>query len=445
MNLISCFKRFKPSRVLLVGDFMLDIYTSGDIKRVSPEAPVPILRVEKRRYLPGGAGNVALSLAALGALPLCVGSIGSDLEGEKLRDLLETNGLSTDGLFVQKGGFTSLKNRFIARSQQLIRVDDETITPIDVNLEKRVLSFIKTHLDQIEAIVISDYGKGFLSSRLLRALIREGKDRKIPVIVDPKGDDFSRYLGVTMIKPNLEEARKAAQLKSGATLDEIGSKLLHLTRADQVIVTRSRQGITLFDRKKERFDFPVRVHEVNDVTGAGDTVLALLAMVYAADLDLREGISLANIAASIAIERVGCVCVSLSEIAERVLNIQIGKIFDEDHLFLLEKALRHKRSTVIFVSNIKEGSALSLLSKIQTMTLVERDERLVVCLSQEDRKRKFTPLIASFHKVDYVLLKSNGFSTLFEKIRPTRLYIFEENELRRADQSEILGEFISHF
>ena len=445
MDLISCFKRFKPSRILLVGDFMLDIYTNGDIKRVSPEAPVPILRVEKRRYLPGGAGNVALSLAALGALPLCVGSVGCDLEGEKLRDLLETNGLSTDGLFVQKGGFTSVKNRFIARSQQLIRVDDETIIPIDVNLEERVLSLIKTHLDQIETIVISDYGKGFLSSRLLRVLIREGKDRKIPVIVDPKGEDFSRYLGVTMIKPNLEEARKAAQLKCEATLDQIGSKLLHLTQADQIIVTRSSQGITLFGRGEERFDFPVKVHEVNDVTGAGDTVLAVLAMVYAADLGLREGISLANIAASIAIERVGCACVSPSEIAERILNIQIGKIFDEDHLFLLEKVLRDKKLIIIFASNMKEGYALSLLSKIQTMTLGEKDERLIVCLSQEHRKSDSTSLIASLHKVDYVLLKSNGFSNLLGKIRPTRVYIFEEDELRMTDQAEILGEFISRF
>ena len=433
VTLIGSFSRLKPARVLVVGDFMLDTYTTGRVQRISPEAPVPILHVKDTQHLPGGAGNVALNLKALGASVVCIGRVGPDLEGKRMKRLLEAENVDTSGLFVQKATRTPVKNRLIAGSQQLMRVDDETLIPIDQAVEKEVLVYVKSHLEDIEVIAVSDYGKGFLSKTLLAALIREGKKRNIPILVDPKGDDFSRYAQATMIKPNLKEAIDAAKLGSEATLDQVGHELVRMTQTDHIIVTRSEAGISLFDKHKNRFDFPVKVREVTDVTGAGDTVLAVTAMAYAAKLDLKEGLHLANVAASIAIERLGCVRVSLSDLAERLLETDVvNKVFDELHLFALEQALNHKKLTVLGLSS-KENLSAALFAKIQTLALSDPSEKLLIYLTDEDPDEHFVALLSSLHEVDYIVLKSDSLSSLCEKIHPTRVFNLEGRNLLAVD------------
>ncbi|MCB1083484.1 MAG: D-glycero-beta-D-manno-heptose-7-phosphate kinase [Simkania sp.] len=433
VKLIGSFSQLKPARILVVGDFMLDTYTTGRVQRISPEAPVPILHVKETQHLPGGAGNVVLNLKALGASVVCVGRIGPDIEGKRLKSLLEAEAVDTAGLFVQKATRTPVKNRLIAGSQQLMRVDDETLISIDQSVEKKVLSYINTQLDEIEVIAVSDYGKGFLSKTLLAALIQEGNKRKIPILVDPKGDDFSRYTKATMIKPNFKEAVEAAKLGSDATLDEVGHKLVRMTQTKHIIVTRSEAGISLFDNKKQRFDFPVKVREVIDVTGAGDTVLAVTAMAYAADLDLKEGLHLANVAASIAIERLGCVRVSLSDIAERLLETDVvNKVFDEHHLFALEQALKNKKLTILGLSS-KEDLSAALFAKIQTLALADSEGKLMIYLTDEKPDEHFVALLSSLHEVDYIVLKSDSLSSLCEKIHPARVFSMDGKNLLSVD------------
>jgi len=432
VKLIGSFSRLKSAHILVIGDFMLDTYTTGQVQRISPEAPVPILHVKDTQHLPGGAGNVALNLKALGATVICAGRMGPDLEGKRLKRLLEAEGVDTSGLFVQKETRTPIKNRLIAGSQQLMRVDDETLTPIDAAVEANVLSFIKNHLDSIEVIAISDYGKGFLSKSLLASLIKEGNKRDIPILVDPKGDDFLRYKQATMITPNLKEAVEAAKLGSEASLDEVGQELVRKTETQQIMITRSEAGITLFDQKK-RYDFPVKSREVIDVTGAGDTVLAMMAMAYAAEIDLREGIHLANVAAGIAIERLGCVRVSLSDIAERLLETDVvNKVFDELHLFALEQALKNKKLTILGLSTDMDLSA-SLFVKIQTLASSKEDEKLMIYLIDEKPDEHFIALLSSLHDVDYIVLKSDSLSSLCEKIHPAKVYNLEGEKLKQVD------------
>lgn len=429
VKLIASFSRLKSAHVLVVGDFMLDIYTAGSVQRISPEAPVPILHVKSTQYLPGGAGNVVLNLIALGAKVTCVGRIGADLEGQKLKALLEKEGVDTSGLFTQIEARTPVKNRLIAGSQQLMRVDDETVISIDKEVREKAISFIKNHLDSIEVIAISDYGKGFLSKQLLKSLIKEGNEQNIPILVDPKGDDFSRYKYATMVKPNLKEAIEAAKLGSEATLDEVGQELVKKIETEQVIITRSEEGITLFDQKNKRFDFPVKSREVIDVTGAGDTVLAVTTMSYAADLDLSEGLHLANVAASIAIERLGCVRVSLADIAERLLETDvINKVFDERHLFALEQALKNKKFTILGLSTEEEVSA-SFLTKIQGLASSHEGEKFMVYLVDDKPNEHFVSLLSSLHDVDYIVLHSDSLSNLCERIHPAHVYMFEESEV----------------
>ncbi|MDJ0652308.1 MAG: D-glycero-beta-D-manno-heptose-7-phosphate kinase [Simkaniaceae bacterium] len=427
VKLLSSFSRLKPAKVLVLGDFMLDTYTTGRVQRISPEAPVPILHVQKTEDLPGGAGNVVLNLKALGADVVAVGRIGDDDEGARLKQLFEKEEVDTSGLFIQKGITTPLKNRLIADAQQLIRVDQECITPLSSEIEEKVLIYIAEIAYQIKVIAISDYAKGFLSKSLLQAVIDLARGREIPTIVDPKGDDFSKYRGATMIKPNYKEAVAASQLPSDANLDTIGHALLSQTASEMIMVTRSEKGISLFKRNSDRFDFPVKSNEVKDVTGAGDTVLAMTTMAFASGLSLEEGLELSNIAAGIATERLGCVHVSLSELAERLLEINVSnKIFDEDHLFALEQALEGKKLTILGI-NTEEGVSSGLFSRIQKLSKQSADERLMIYLIDSDPAQDSLSLLSSLQEVHFIVIQSDSLTSLTEKVHPNKVYILNSD------------------
>lgn len=407
---------------------MLDTYTTGSVERISPEAPVPILHVKETESLPGGAGNVALNLRSLGAKVTCMGRVGPDIEGKQLKSLLEEEDIDTKGLFVQRKTRTPVKNRLIAESQQLMRVDDETLIPISASIEAEAISLLRDELEQIEVIAVSDYRKGFLSKRLLDFLIKEGNRRSIPVLVDPKGDDFACYKKATLIKPNLKEAKIAAKLGSDASLDAIGREIIRMTQAEHLVITRSELGMTFFDQNC-RVDFPVKSREVIDVTGAGDTVLSVMAMAYAAKLDLSVALQLANIAAGIAIECVGCARVSLSDIGERLLEIDVAnKIFDESHLFAIEQVLRHKKFIILGLS-AEKGLSLSLFAKIRDLSHSHVDEKLIIYLMDREVDEEFVSLLSSLHEVDFVIVQSDNLFTLCRQIHPAYVYTLEGDQI----------------
>ena len=212
VKLLGSFSRFKKAKILVIGDFILDTYTRGDVQRISPEAPVPILHAFQSESFPGGAGNVSLNLEALGAEVLAVGRIGDDSAGQCIEKLFSKRKQVGHHFFLQNNFITPIKNRFISNSQQLIRVDHECLTPVDKKTEEKVKLFLEKKMSEIEVVAISDYGKGFLSDALLRVLIDLARDHKVPVIVDPKGDDFFKYRGATLIKPNIKEAYLASKL-----------------------------------------------------------------------------------------------------------------------------------------------------------------------------------------------------------------------------------------
>src|SRR5271170_7527422 len=212
VKLSGMLSRFFPVSVLVIGDFMLDTYTTGKINRISPEAPVSVLHVQKEESRPGGAGNVALNLLSLGAKVYTVGRIGNDYAGDELKDALEKEGIDIEHLIFQKGYKTPVKNRLIADAQQVLRVDFETVTSLPEQLEEWIIERLSPLIDKVQIVAISDYGKGFLSRNLLQQVIQISNSKGIPVIVDPKGDDFSKYAGATVIKPNLQEVYIASKM-----------------------------------------------------------------------------------------------------------------------------------------------------------------------------------------------------------------------------------------
>ncbi len=438
VKLIGKLSHFSPAHVLVIGDFMLDTYTTGKVKRISPEAPVSVLHVQKEESRPGGAGNVALNLISVGAKVTAVGRIGYDEAGEKILSELAREGVNGKGIFREKGYRTPVKNRLIADAQQVLRVDSETISSVPEDLEQSVVESLPALLETVQIIAVSDYGKGFLSRSLLMTLFELARVRNIPVIVDPKGDDFSKYQGATVLKPNLSEAFAAAKLSVESPLDQVASKILHSCYVDMLLITRGEQGMSLFDRKGERVDFPVRSKEVKDVTGAGDTALAMISMALANSLDIKDAAQLANVAAGIAIERLGCARICLADMATRLLEFDVeNKIFDEEHLFALQQALKGKRFVIL---GLESGSGMSNLVFRTIRKLAEKggQKKLIIYLRDSDPDEEFVSLLSSLAEIDFIVLKCESLKNLCEIIQPEAVYTIENGKLLTLDHHAAL-------
>jgi D-beta-D-heptose 7-phosphate kinase/D-beta-D-heptose 1-phosphate adenosyltransferase len=428
VKLIGMLSRFNPVRVLVIGDFMLDTYTTGKVKRISPEAPVSILHVQKEESLPGGAGNVALNLASLGAKVYAVGRVGCDIPGDELRESLEREGVDIEGVVYQKGFKTPVKNRLIADAQQVLRVDFETISPLPEDVEERIKEQLPHLLDKVQIVAISDYGKGLLSNTLLSEVIALAKKRGLPVIVDPKGDDFTKYHGTTVIKPNLTEAIAAAKLHPKSTLDQVAAALLQKSQAEMLLITRSEAGMSLFHKSGSSLDFPVRSKEVKDVTGAGDTVLAMISVAMANMLDIKYAAQLANIAAGMAIEKLGCARINLSDMAERLLEFDVdNKIFDEEHLFALQQALKGKRY-IVFGLESHQGMSTAIFKSIRKLASRDMEMKLIVYVMDSNPDEEFVSLLSSLAEVDFIVLKCESLMNLCEIIHPHQVYVMENND-----------------
>lgn len=438
VKLSGMLSRFSPVRVLVIGDFMLDTYTTGKVKRVSPEAPVSVLHVQKEESRPGGAGNVVLNLVSLGAKVVAVGRIGYDPAGEELRDSLEREGVDIENLILQKGYKTPVKNRLIADAQQVLRVDFEAVSQLSEQMEQDVLERLPPLMEKVQIIAISDYGKGFLSRSLLQKVISLASASGIPVIVDPKGEDFTKYYGASVIKPNLTEAYAAAKLPSEAPIEQVASCILQTCGAEILIITRSEAGISLFNKTGQRFDFPVRSKEVKDVTGAGDTVLSMISIALANKLDIKYGAQLANIAAGMAIERLGCARINLSEMAERLLEYDVeNKIFDEEHLFALQQALKGKRYSVLGLDST-HGMSTTLFRSLRKLASRDEEKKLIVYVRDNDPDEEFVSLLSSLAEVDFIVLQCESLKNLCDIIHPHQVFVIEEDKLVALDHATAL-------
>ncbi len=430
----SSFSKLKPQKILVVGDLMLDTYTIGKARRISPEAPVPVLHVQREEHRPGGAGNVALNLAAMGAEVLIAGRIGNDLSGDKLRLTLAEEGIRTAGIVIQHHFPTPVKNRVIADNQQMVRVDYEQILPLEEQLEQQVIESLPLLLEGVKVVAVSDYGKGFITTTLMSALVKYARERGIPVIADPKGIDYAKYKHAHVLKPNLGEAYAAANLPLESPLEMVAARIIETTQVDILMITRSEKGIAVFYRDGCREEFPVKAHDVRDVTGAGDTVLATLALSLANNVAFAESARLCNVAASIAIERFGCARVTLSDLARRLLGNDVdNKVYDEGHLFALQEALKGREYTLLSLSS-EDGLGAPLFSAIRKLAQQHQGD-LLLSLEDLDPQPVFLETIASLHDVDYMIVKSGGIKHLCKLFKPSEVYELKNGELLMVDSS----------
>jgi len=316
MSLPELLAEFPGRRVLVLGDVMLDEYIWGEVRRISPEAPVPVVEVRRRSFVPGGAANTAANVAALGGRPLLVSAVGRDHAASKLREMLAQNGTDADGLCVDGGRSTTTKSRIVAHNQQVARLDVEEREPLPPALEDALLAAVHKHLPRVEACIISDYGKGVVTTRVARECIRLARQAGRPVVVDPKGTDYTKYRGATVVKPNLHEAERSAkrEITGEAALHEAAARLVELLGESALLVTRGPDGMSLFRPGAEPLHVLAVVRNVFDVTGAGDTVAGTLAMGLAARAPLEQAIQLANRAASIVVGKVGTATVTCDEL-----------------------------------------------------------------------------------------------------------------------------------
>jgi rfaE bifunctional protein kinase chain/domain len=302
--------QFDGAKILVIGDVMLDRYWFGDVKRISPEAPVPVLRVSKVDERPGGAANVARNIAALGAQVALLSVVGADEAGIALEKLLNEHDNLSAQLHRDDSISTIIKLRAVARHQQLLRIDFETAPSHEVL--HAVLADFRARLPQADVVVLSDYGKGGLTH--IAEMIQLARAAGKLVLVDPKGDDYQRYRGATLLTPNLSEFREVAgSWKSEEELRTKAEELRQSLALDALLVTRSEEGMSLF-RKGEALHEPAQAREVFDVSGAGDTVIATLAVMLASGADLPAAMSIANRAAGIVVGKLGTASVSREEI-----------------------------------------------------------------------------------------------------------------------------------
>jgi len=318
--------------LLVIGDVVLDQYIKGSVSRISPEAPVPIVLQEEAFFTPGGAANVANNLATLGANVTLVSKIGDDIEGSILKRELGKRHIPTKGLFIDSNIHTIFKTRIIAQHQQIVRLDREkpNSAGLDLVKEGKILPFLRRHMKEFQAIIISDYGKGLIDPRLLAQVHELAAEYKLPVVVDPKLEDLREYGQVSCITPNKketesalknisEETRKAfgihsTKLDTKEDIEANGCGLLKFLGIESLLITLGEHGMYLFEQNKKPLPIPTMARQVFDVSGAGDTVIAVFALCLAAGLDKPQAAKIANYAAGVVVGKMGAVAIELDEL-----------------------------------------------------------------------------------------------------------------------------------
>jgi len=321
-RLLKIIGNFKKAKILVVGDIILDEFVWGKVSRISPEAPVPIVEVTKESIMFGGAANVLQNIRALGGEALLLGVIGDDYNGEKLVEMLKTDGYNTDGIIIDHLRPTSIKTRVIAQHQQIVRFDRETNEELSGKTYRAVIDFLKSKIAGFDAVIISDYGKGLITKGIISHLLEFKKNSGIIILVDPKIRNFRFYKGVTVITPNQKEAEEASGFKinSAKTLARVGAYLLKRYQTNAILITRGEHGMSLFQKDSGIRHIPTIAKEVYDVTGAGDTVISTLSLSLAVNASWMDACTISNHAAGIVVGKLGTVIVSTKELETSIKN-----------------------------------------------------------------------------------------------------------------------------
>ena len=326
MNYKDLFDKFNGLRILVIGDVMLDTYVMGKVNRISPEAPVPIVSLENEDARIGGAGNVALNLLALGAKPIICGVIGEDTSGDKLLNLFEKNGISTDGLVKSMVRKTTVKTRVISNKQQLLRIDSESTFPLLESEEIKLNNTIQNIINQgIDGIIFEDYNKGVLTDSVIQNAIKIAKEKDIPTAVDPKKENFLSYKGVSLFKPNLKELKEGLNLNfdfnTNKELFEKGIELLEEKLQNEIsFVTLSENGVFI-KNQTEKYYVPAHMRSISDVSGAGDTVIAVATLCLISGASTKQIAEISNLAGGLVCEKSGVVSISKNELLKEVSEL----------------------------------------------------------------------------------------------------------------------------
>ena len=344
----------KKPNILVIGDLMIDHYLWGSCDRISPEAPVQVVNVKKESSVLGGAGNVINNLVTLGSVVDVISVIGNDSVANELKSLLEKIDVPTSNLVVENNRKTSKKSRLIASQQQVLRYDMESIDDINENSHKQIIQTLEKNIDKYSSIILSDYGKGVLTTNLTKEIIKIANKNNIKVLVDPKGKDYSKYKGSYTLTPNKKEAMEATNIyiKDESSLIEALKSLKTQCELEVSLITLSEQGIAIFD--DELTIKPTVAREVYDVTGAGDTVIASIAFALGNGLDIKDAIYFANLAAGVVVGKIGSATTTLDEIYEYEYSLHKSnstshiKTFDE--IKTLSSKLHSQGKKIVFTN-----------------------------------------------------------------------------------------------
>ncbi len=427
--------RFGRCKVLVIGDLMIDEYLWGSVDRISPEAPVQVVAVDRENSTLGGAGNVVKNLVALGAQAAVAGVIGADSQGAMIVRMLAEHHVDTDGLIQDAARPTTRKTRIIGGHQHVLRIDRETRQAVSRTDIAQIVRFVEDRVHQCDILLLSDYGKGLLSESLVQQVIGVANKTKKPVIVDPKGLNFKKYAGATAITPNKKEASLAVgiEILNDESLIAVGEKLLNEVPVQKVLMTCGKGGMVLFEHGKRPYWIQAEVRQVFDVSGAGDTVLAVLGLGVASGMGFRQAAALANTAAGIVVGKVGTATITMGELQE-ALEPAVGALAAKQKnlpdLVLLVEQLRAEGKTIVMTNGCfdllhvghirflyaskKMGDVLIVaIDDDHSVRMLKGKERPVITVQQR------VGIISALDCVDYVtVFSANELEGLIEAIRP---------------------------
>ena len=415
--------KFDQCRLLVIGDLMLDEYLWGEVDRISPEAPVQVVAIQKEDFTLGGAGNVVNNAVALGAKVSITGVIGTGRNGQLLLERFNKLGVDTSLIIQEPDRATTQKTRIIAANQHVLRIDRETKQDISGPTLEKMIRLIEDKMPDIDVVLISDYGKGLITKNLLSKVIASAKKHEKMIIVDPKGLDFSKYSGVSLLTPNKKEAALASgvEINDESSLEKAANNILENISLDNLLITCGKDGMVLFEKNKTPFRVRAKSRQVFDVSGAGDTVLAVFGLAVASGASIHNSVALANTAAGIVVGKVGTATVSKQELASALKSDDTGlpaKYKDLSELPALVKDLKKKGQQLVLTNgcfDLLHAGHIMLFSASKQMgdilIVAIDDDESVKALKGSGRPvlhaKERVRILSAIDAVDYVVVFSS--------------------------------------
>lgn len=443
--------KFDQTHLLVIGDLMIDEYLWGKVDRISPEAPVQVVAVQSQDYTLGGSGNVVNNLRSLGARVTVLGVVGEGSDGQLLRDQLSAIGADTQGVVQESGRHTTKKTRIIAEHQQVLRIDRETRKDITRQTFNRIIKQAEKVIPDVDVILISDYGKGMINRTMIKKLVQIARKHHKTTIADPKGLDFTKYAGVDLLTPNKKEATLASgrEISDDRSLAEAGQILLEKSGSEKLLITCGKDGMVLFEKNGKPSKMGTKAQEVYDVSGAGDTVVAVLGLGIAAGHSFKQAVSLANSAAGIVVGKVGTAAVTSKELFEAINRTAADPVPKHKDLKALSELCRKLQKDgkrivltngcfdLLHVGHIKLFSASRNLGDVMIVAI--DDDASVKSLKGSDRPvinaTERVRILSALNSVDYVVVFSNKeLDKVITSIRPDIL-----TKGSNYDSDEVLG------